>query len=64
VTKFFQSSLRLIHLLNQDVQINDVVLALLGDFITNDIHEELKDLNAASTDQRVGARTGTHRQRD
>lgn len=43
-TKFFQSSLRLIHLLNQDVQINDVVLALLGDFITNDIHEELKDL--------------------
>jgi hypothetical protein len=45
VMKFFQSSLRLIQLLNQDVQINDVVLALLGDFITNDIHEELKDLN-------------------
>lgn len=44
VTKFFQSSLRLVQLLNQDVSITTVVLALLGDFITNDIHEELKDL--------------------
>lgn len=39
VTKFFQSGLRLIRLLNQDVRIHTVVLALLGDFITNDIHE-------------------------
>lgn len=38
-TKFWQSSLRLIQLLNQDVKINTVVLALLGDFITGQIHE-------------------------
>lgn len=44
VTRFFQSALRLIQLLNQDVTIETCVLALLGDFITNDIHEELKDL--------------------
>jgi hypothetical protein len=37
-TKFWQSSLRLVRLLNQDVKIHTVVLALLGDFITNDIH--------------------------
>lgn len=37
-TKFFQSGLRLIRLLNQDVKIDNVVLALLGDFITGDIH--------------------------
>jgi hypothetical protein len=35
---FFQAALRLVQLLNQDVTINTVVLALLGDFITNDIH--------------------------
>lgn len=45
VKKFFQSSLRLMQLLNQDVQITSAVLALLGDFITNEIHDELKDLN-------------------
>jgi hypothetical protein len=38
VTTFWQSSLRLIRLLNQDVKIHQVVLALLGDFITNQIH--------------------------
>lgn len=37
-TRFFQSTLRLLRLLNQDVTINTVVLALLGDFITNEIH--------------------------
>lgn len=38
-TKFWQSSLRLLQLLNQDVKITTVILALLGDFITNDIHD-------------------------
>lgn len=38
-TRFWQSSLRLIRLLNQDVKITTVVLGLLGDFITNDIHD-------------------------
>lgn len=38
VTKFFQSTLRLVTLLQQDVKINTMILALLGDFITNQIH--------------------------
>jgi hypothetical protein len=37
-TRFFTAGLRLIRLLNQDVAINTVVLALLGDFITGQIH--------------------------
>lgn len=42
ITRFFQSSLNLIkNHLNPGVNITDVVIALLGDFITNDIHEEL-----------------------
>lgn len=44
IEKFFRSGLRLINLLNQDIQINTVILALLGDFITNDIRDELTDL--------------------
>lgn len=43
-TKFFQSLLRLVNLLKQDIAINTLVLALLGDFISNDIHEEFADL--------------------
>ncbi len=46
ITRFFQASLRLIQLLNQDVKITTVVLALLGDFITNDIHDEMPENNA------------------
>jgi hypothetical protein len=38
-TKFFQSLLRLVRLLQQDIRIDHLVLALLGDFITNDIHD-------------------------
>lgn len=37
-TRFFQAGLRLVQLLQQDITINTVILALLGDFITNDIH--------------------------
>lgn len=37
-TKFFQSGLRLIRLLQQDVRIHTAVLALLGDFISNELH--------------------------
>lgn len=43
--QFFQSGLRLVQLLQQDVTISTVVLALLGDFISNDIHEEFTDVN-------------------
>lgn len=40
ITRFFQASLNLIrNHLNPGVTINTVVLALLGDFITNDIHD-------------------------
>lgn len=44
VERFFQSSLRLLTLLQQDLTIETVVLALLGDFISNDIHEEFGDI--------------------
>lgn len=37
-TNFFRSGLRLTNLLAQDTTIHNIVLALLGDFITNDIH--------------------------
>lgn len=49
VTRFFQGGLRLIRLLNQDVKITNVVLALLGDFITNDLHEADSAENNAVT---------------
>lgn len=38
--QFFQGGLRLTQLLNQDIQIRHVMIPLLGDFISNDIHEE------------------------
>lgn len=38
-TKFWQGMLRLIQMWNRDVKITTVVLALLGDFITGQIHE-------------------------
>lgn len=44
--EFFQSGVRLIKLLQQDIKINEVVLALLGDFISNDIHEEFPEITA------------------
>lgn len=38
-TRFFQSLLRLVRLLQQDIKIDNLVLALLGDFISNEIHD-------------------------
>lgn len=43
-TKFFKSGLRLVRLLQQDVRIDNLVLALLGDFISGDIHEEVAEV--------------------
>lgn len=43
-TRFFQSLFRLVRLLQQDIKIPTLILALLGDFISNDIHEEFADL--------------------
>ena len=48
VERFFQSSLRLIRLLQQDIKVNTLVLALLGDFISNDIHDEIMEANQLS----------------
>lgn len=46
-TKFFQSVIRLTRLLQQDITIDTLILPLLGDFITNDIHgAENAELNA------------------
>lgn len=39
--EFFQASLRLTEILGKDTTITTMVLALLGDFITGDIHEEM-----------------------
>lgn len=43
--KFFRAGLRLTRLLQQDIKINTAVLALLGDFVSNDIHEEFPEVN-------------------
>jgi hypothetical protein len=43
--RFFQASLRLIRLLQQDIRIETTILALLGDFISGNIHDELMDTN-------------------
>lgn len=45
-TMYFQRGLRLIKMFQQDTTIKTVVLALLGDFITNDLHEESAENNA------------------
>lgn len=43
--RFFQAGLRLTDILAKDVTIKTVILALLGDFISNDIHDELVEGN-------------------
>ncbi|MFA6325219.1 MAG: hypothetical protein WCX46_03270 [Candidatus Paceibacterota bacterium] len=44
--EFFQNVLRLINIFEKDIQINKLVLALLGDFISNTIHEDLAETNS------------------
>jgi hypothetical protein len=44
VTRFFQATVRLVELLQQDIAIPTIVLALLGDFISGDIHDEIAEL--------------------
>ncbi len=43
--RFFQASLRLTRLLQQDTTIETMIMPLLGDFISNDIHEEFPETN-------------------
>jgi hypothetical protein len=42
--RFFSSGLRLTNLLAQDIKIDTAVLALLGDFFSGDIHEEIAEV--------------------
>jgi hypothetical protein len=44
-TKFFRTGLRLTQLLQKDTRIDNMILPLLGDFISNDIHEEFPETN-------------------
>jgi hypothetical protein len=44
VGKLFRSGLRLTRLLQQDIKVHTMVLGLLGDFITNDIHDEMPEI--------------------
>lgn len=44
VSTFWQKIVRLTRLLQQDVKIDTAVIALLGDFISGDIHEEVAEV--------------------
>lgn len=39
--KFFSTAVRMVKVFNKDIKVNHVVLALLGDFFSNNIHPEL-----------------------
>jgi hypothetical protein len=42
---FFKAGLRLTNIIRQDVAVNTIVLPLLGDFITNQIHDDMAESN-------------------
>lgn len=42
-TQFFQGVLRLTEIIQKDTKVNDLVLALLGDFISGSIHEDIAE---------------------
>ncbi len=44
-TAFFSHGSRITHIMRKDIKITKIVLALLGDFITNDIHDEMPENN-------------------
>ena len=45
-TRFFRGGLRLTEIVARDVKVTTILLPLLGDFVTNDIHEENREVNA------------------
>lgn len=53
-TNYFQNTLRLTRLLQQDIAIHNLVMPLLGDFISNDIHEEFPETNAEAPMHAIG----------
>jgi len=44
--KFFQNGLRLVKIQQKDTKIDTIVMPLLGDFISNGIHDELMETNS------------------
>ena len=44
-TKYFQRGLRLVKVFNKDIKINTLVVALLGDFFSGHLHDELAEEN-------------------
>lgn len=44
--RFFSSGLRILNIVQKDVRVSTIILPLLGDFLTNDIHEENSENNA------------------
>lgn len=48
VEEFFKNSVRLIDVFSKDIEINTVILALIGDFINNTIHDDAKETNSMS----------------
>lgn len=45
ITKYFQGSMRLYEIMARESSIKTIILACLGDFITNTIHEDLQESN-------------------
>jgi predicted phosphodiesterase len=45
IKQFFTATARMIDVFSKDIKIPHLVLALLGDFISNDIHDELVEIN-------------------
>lgn len=42
---FFRNGLKLTQMFSKNLKINNIVLGLLGDFFSNDIHDELAEIN-------------------
>jgi len=45
VKRCFQNGLRLVNMLGQDVNIHTVIMPLLGDFVTNYLHDDQRETN-------------------
>jgi hypothetical protein len=43
--RFFRVGLRLMRIIQKDVAVNTIILPLLGDFITNQIHDDMAESN-------------------
>lgn len=41
--KFWQTAVRMVEIYSRDIKINHIIVGLLGDYISNDIHDELSE---------------------